>query len=427
MIEKDEYERFELWDNTTNVYDWNKAADKAIVINQGGTYSGKTIGITQNLVDLGLEDCNCTITITSQDLPNLKRDALKEFKTLISDPKVSWLFENPDLELGPFKMINGSVIQFICFQNAKDAEGAKRDYLYVNEAPGLSWDIFFELLKRTNKRTFIDYNPSYEFWAHQELMHREDCQVIISTFMDNPFCSEKKKNEILDYYRKYQETKSEYWLNQWRVYGQGKTGIVSGVVFPNIRRINKFPDQYYLRTNTDGISHVYGLDFGYMSDPTCIGRMGVRAGDQRIVAEEIFYETGYNAFDLPDLFPRLGIRKGIDIIVADSANMEAIDLLVRHGYRMVAAKKDPGSVKAGIDLINKHGLDITVNSENALKEQRSYVYRKTHGRYDKDLPVDRDNHFFDQLRYAATYFIHGWGEIRGKIRRISKPRTAVVI
>ena len=70
---------------------------------------------------------------------------MKEFKTLISDPKVSWLFENPNLELGPFKMINGSVIQFICFQNAKDAEGAKRDYLYVNEAPGLSWDIFFEL------------------------------------------------------------------------------------------------------------------------------------------------------------------------------------------------------------------------------------------------------------------------------------------
>lgn len=426
MIEKDEYERFELWDNTTNVYDWNKAADKAIVINQGGTYSGKTIGITQNLVDLGLEDCNCTITITSQDLPNLKRDALKEFKTLIRDPKVSWLFENPDLELGPFKMINGSVIQFICFQNAKDAEGAKRDYLYVNEAPGLSWDIFFELLKRTNKRTFIDYNPSYEFWAHQELMHREDCQVIISTFMDNPFCSEKKKNEILDYYRKYQETKSEYWLNQWRVYGQGKTGIVSGVVFPNIRRINKFPDQYYLRTNADGISHMYGLDFGRV-DPLCIGKMGVRASDERIVAEEIFYESGFNWLDLPDLLPNLGIRKGIDIIVADSANMEAIDYLVRHGYVMVAARKDPGSVKAGIDVINKHGLDITVNSENALKEQRSYVYRKTQGRYDKDLPVDKDNHFFDQLRYASMYFIYGWGEIRGKIRRISKPRTAVVI
>lgn len=420
-------ERVDLFEDVTNVYHWNKAATKSIVINQGGTYSGKTIGIDQVLIDLGFDDPGCTITVTSQDLPNLKRDALKEFKKLIKGPRVSWLFENPNLELGPFKMINGSEISFICFQNAKDAEGAKRDYLYVSEAPGLSWDIFFELFKRTNKRTFIDYNPTKEFWAHQELMHRDDCQVIISTFMDNQFCTEKKRNEILDYYRKYQETGSEYWLNQWRVYGQGKTGIISGVVFPNIRRISNFPDPYYLRTNKDGLSYIYGLDFGYMSDPTAIGKMGIRAVDQRIVSEEIFYQTGYNAFDLPELFPKLGIRKGIDVVVADSANMEAIDLLVRHGYVMVAAKKDPGSVKAGIDLINKHGLDITINSENALKEQRNYVYRKTHGRYDKDLPVDKDNHFFDQLRYAATYFIHGWGEIRGKVRQIYKPRKAIVI
>ena len=417
----------DIWDKVTDVYWWNKMATKPLVVNQGGTYSGKTIAILQVLIDKGIEEPGSRITITTQDFPKLYDDPLKEFKALIAQEKIKHFFVDIDLNRGVYKMHNGSSYTFRCFDSVGKATGSKRDYLYVSEAWGTPYEIFFELWMRTEKQVFIDYNPSKEFWSHQELMHREDCQTFITTFMDNKFCTDKKRNEILGYYQKYLETKSEFWKNKWMVYGQGKTGIVSGVVFPSVRRINQFPHEYYLISNKDGLSHIYGLDFGYMSDPTCIGKMGVRASDERIVAEEIFYETGYNAFDLPDLFPRLGIRKGIDIIVADSANMEAIDLLVRRGYIMVAAKKDPGSVKAGIDLINKHGLDITVNSENALKEQRNYIYRKTQGRYDKDLPVDRDNHFFDQLRYAATYFIHGWGEIRGKIRRISKPRRAVVI
>jgi phage terminase large subunit len=420
-------ELIDIWDTVTNVYWWNKSTDKPLVVNQGGTYSGKTIAILQVLIDKGLEEPGARITITTQDFPKLYDDPLKEFKLLISSEKVKPFFVDVSLNRGVYRMHNGSAFTFRCFDDVSKATGSKRDYLYVNEAWGTPFEIFFELWMRTEKQVFIDYNPSKEFWSHQELMHREDCQVFISTFMDNPYCSDKKKKEIFDYYLKYQLSKSEYWLNKWRVYGQGKTGIISGVVFPNIRRISNFPDPYYLRTNKDGLSHIYGLDFGYMSDPTAIGKMGIRAADQRIVSEEIFYQTGYNAFDLPELFPKLGIRKGIDVVVADSANMEAIDLLVRHGYVMVAAKKDPGSVKAGIDLINKHGLDITINSENALKEQRNYVYRKTHGRYDKDLPVDKDNHFFDQLRYAATYFIHGWGEIRGKVRQIYKPRKAIVI
>lgn len=419
----------DIWgDNTTAVYAWNKAATKAIVINQGGTYSGKTIGILQVLIDIAIEEPGSTITVTSQDLPNLKRDALNEFKKLIKVPNVAPFFVNNDLEIGPFKMVNGSVIQFVCFQSAKDAEGAKRDYLYVNEAPGLSWDIFFELLKRTNKRTFIDYNPTAQFWAHEELMHREDCQTIVSTFLDNKFCTEKKRAEILQFYTNYLETKSEYWLNQWRVYGQGKTGIVSGAVFPYVKRISHFPDPYYLRKNSEGLSYVYGLDFGYMSDPTAIGKIGVRASDDRIVGQQIFYESGYNAFDLPDLFPKLGIRKGIDIIVADSANMEAIDLLVRHGYRMVAADKRPGSIKAGIDLINKHGIDVTYDSEDWFREQKGYVYRKTAGRYDPDLPIDSQNHMWDLCRYACLYFLHGWGELRtNRVRPVSKPRRYIAV
>ena len=413
----------DIWRDFTSVYEWNNNAKKPIVINQGGTYSGKTIAILQVLINKAITEPDVIITVTSQDLPNLKRDALREFKNLISGESISPFFQNTTLELGPYKLYNGSVIEFVCFQNAKDAEGAKRSYLYVSEAPGLSWDIFFELKKRTEKQIFIDYNPTAEFWAHTELMHLPETQVFISTFLDNKFCTEKKREEIFNLYKKWNETNDEYWLNQWRVYGQGKTGIVSGAVFPNIRRIDKFPDTYYLKTTNSGVSYMYGIDFGYTSDPTAIGKIGIRSENGRIISHEVFYETGVNSFDLPELFPTLGITKN-DWLVCDSANLQAIDLYARKGYNVIAAKKDPGSVKAGIELINKHGLDITYSSSNFLFEQRNYVYRKKEGKYDKNLPIDAHNHGFDLTRYVAAYMIYGWGELRGKIKKPQNKRSA---
>lgn len=417
---------YQIWENYTRVFSWNKAAKKPLVVNQGGSYSSKTISICQVLVDLAIENPGSVITITGEDLPTLKRDALREFKALINSDKVSIFFYNPELDLGPYKLKNGSVIEFVCFQTIQEARGAKRDYLYVSEANGVKWDIFLQLWKRTTVRTFIDYNPSEEFWAHTELMHREDCQTIVSTFMDNKFCSEEKKKDLFNYYEKYLETNDEYWLNQWRVYGQGRTGIISGAVITNAKIIDKFPDPYYLRSNSEGLTHFYGLDFGYTTDPTAIVKIGIRSANERIVGQELFYETGYNSLLLPDLFPKLGIRKGVDIVVADSANMEAIDILAWSGYKMIAAKKDPGSVKAGIETINKYGLDITCDSTNFIKERKNYVYRKTGNRHDKNIPIDANNHCIDPTRYTVNYILFGHGELRGKIIKRPRERTAII-
>lgn len=414
----------DIWDTKTAVYYWNKTATKSLVVNQGGTYSGKTISILQTLIDKLIENPGARATVTATDFPKLYDDPLKEFKALIRQPKVRPFFTDTTLDRGPYRMVNGSEFTFRCFQNFEDAKGAKRQYLYVCEATGLAWDIFDELFTRTEVQTFIDYNPSARFWAHDKLHHREDCQVIVSTFKDNNYLDKKKEKEILAWLADYYETGSEAALNKWKVYGQGKTGAVSGLVIPTWKVINTFPDDYYLRANQQGVRHLYGLDFGYTSDPTAISKTGIRADNNRIVAHEVFYEKGFNAFDLPELLPTLGIRKGIDLIVADSANLQAIDLLARHGYKMIAAKKDPGSVKAGIELINKHGLDVTQTSENALNELSRYIYKKSNGVINKDIPVDAYNHLIDCFRYSCTYFVYGWGELRGKITKIQQPRRA---
>ncbi len=416
--------RVDIWDTVTDVYWWNKATREPIVVNQGGTYSGKTISILQVLIDRAIEEPGARVTVTATDFPKLYDDPLKEFKKLISKPTVSPFFIDHTLDRGPYKLKNGSEFTFRCFQNFEDAKGAKRQYLYACEATGIPWDVFDELMTRTEKQTFIDYNPTARFWAHDKLNHRDDCQLIISTFLDNPYCEDKKRNEILGWFQDYLANGNEDALNKWRVYGQGKTGTVSGMVIPNYKIINKFPDPYFLRSTPDGLTHVYGMDFGYTTDPTTVIKLGVRSENNRLATHQLFYETGFNSFDLPELFPELGIVKGKDIVIADSANLEAIDLLARHGYRMVAAKKDPGSVKAGIELINKHGLDVTQSSDEYLDELKRYKYKKQNGIFNKDMPIDAFNHCIDPTRYAATYFLYGWGEMRGKVKKIQKPRRA---
>ena len=51
MAVKENNPKIFLWDNFTNVYYWNKYCDKKNRANQGGTYSGKTIAILQNIID----------------------------------------------------------------------------------------------------------------------------------------------------------------------------------------------------------------------------------------------------------------------------------------------------------------------------------------------------------------------------------------
>lgn len=417
--------KVDLLDDVSRVFWWNKHTRKRIVVNQGGTYSGKTYSILQVLLSRAIEEPGARILVTAADFPRLEGDCLSVFRKLISTDKISPLFIDISLVQGPYRMINGSEFTFRTFDNREKAKGPKRDYLYVNEASGFSWDIFLELDTRVEKQTYIDYNPSQRFWAHDKLFMRDDCQVFISTFMDNPFCPEDIKRKILGWYESYLKTGNLEDLNQYRVYGQGKTGIVQGVVIPQWTMISNFPDPYYLRSSQDGTHQVYWLDFGYTSDPTSIGRIGFRSENNRIVAHQLFYQTDYNSHDLPELFPELGIQKGKDIIVADSANLEAIDLLARHGYRMVAAKKDPGSVKAGIEAIKKNGLDVTQTSTDLQEELKRYIYKRTNGVINKDIPIDAWNHCIDGIRYAVMYFLYGWGEMRsGKISKVQKPRRA---
>lgn len=207
----------------TNVYWANYNSQKKIIVNQGGTSSGKTYSILQLLITYAIKERN-VITVCAQDIPNIKKGAWRDINNIISD--------NPELNNYILKknesdriiyFINGSIIEFTSFQDAQDAKSGKRDYLFVNEANGITYEIYWELAIRTNKQVFIDYNPTAKFWVHDKLVGNENVDMFISTYKDNPFIPIERGIEL----EKLKQTDYE----RWKVYARGLTGKFEGVLF----------------------------------------------------------------------------------------------------------------------------------------------------------------------------------------------------
>lgn len=382
-----------LFTSYTDVYYWNKESETFITINQGGTSSSKTYSIMQVIAGMAIEKKRI-IQVVGQDFPNLYVGAITDFKRLITDsPLLRECMCNPNLDRGPFKFKNGSVIQFITAQTYQDAKSGKRDVLFINEANGISYEIAFELIARTTEKVFIDYNPNSRFWVHYELEGKKNVEFIISNFTHNQYCPENIKLQIYDWKAEYEKTQSLYWKNKWRVYGLGLTGAVEGTIFDNIQLTDFFP--IYAKNVK------YGLDFGFKNNFTALVKLGYY--NNKMYGKEILYEQALNSVHLAEHLEDIGIPKDAQII-ADPANSEAISILQDKGFNIVPAKKGADSIKTGIELIQSMPLYITKDSKNWLVEVDNYKYKKdTNGKF-TNTPIDAYNDCFDGCRYVYAEF-----------------------
>ena len=149
---------------------------KKVVVNQGGTSSGKTWNILDVLFVLAIQQRGIVITVVGQDIPNLKKGAYRDAKRIWADNATyrAW-FGKPNESDRIFTAANGSIIEFTSYQDEQDAKSGKRDYLFVNEANGIPYEIYWQLQIRTKKKIFIDYNPSARFWVHDKVIGGECC------------------------------------------------------------------------------------------------------------------------------------------------------------------------------------------------------------------------------------------------------------
>lgn len=371
-----------LFDVIGGVYIPNGDERPRFLVNQGGTSSGKTYTIMQRLIVLSLQHPMAIITVCGQDLPNLKVGAMRDLDTILHGnvQLLDWFKVNKSDH--SYRGKNGALIEFKSYADAQDAKNGKRDYLFVNEANGISYEIFWQLAIRTRKQIFIDYNPSARFWVHNNIIGRDDCKLIISDHRSNRFLTEQE-------HRKIEEIEDP---ELWRVYARGLTGKITGLVFTNWGIVDKLPprDEWKME--------VYGMDFGFSSDPTALEHLILAHGE--LWVDEMIYQTGMTNLDIADRCKELGLTRR-DLIVADSAEPKSIQEIHNSGLWIIPATKGADSIKNGIDILKRYRINVTRHSQGIIGNFQQYKWRKSRDGETTNVPIDAFNHGLDAIRYAA--------------------------
>jgi phage terminase large subunit len=361
----------------------NYESDAHIVINQGGSNSGKTHAILLALFYIAYESPKQVITVVGQDIPNLKAGALRDALDIYESSKLfKASVKSYNKSERMFQFNNGSLVEFKSYGDAQDAKSGKRDYLFVNEANGVAWAIYTELALRTRKKIYIDYNPNSGFWVHDNLLGKKDVQLIISDHRHNPFLDKGIRDKI--------ESLKISDVELWKVYARGLTGKVTGLILNNWYLCDAIPP--------DAKFVAAGLDFGFTNDET--GCLIVYKQNGELWIEELFYEKGLTNPDIAKRLKQAGLTKNTEII-ADSAEPKSIEELKRLGWHVKPAKKGADSIKLSIDILKRYKLNITRNSINLRNELARYTWKNDRSGKKINEPVDSFNHLIDPLRYVA--------------------------
>jgi len=353
---------------------------KRIKIIQGGTSAGKTFGILPVLIDKCTRQAGLEVSVVAESIPHLRRGALKDF-TKIMRWTGRYIDDRFNKSLLRYEFGNGSVIEFFSADDASKLRGARRDILYINECNNVTFESYNELAIRTKKEVFLDFNPANEFWVHKELKDEPDSDFIILTYKDNEALDESIVSQIEK--NRDKAATSSYWANWWRVYGLGEVGSLEGVIFDNWKSIDKIPTEAKLI----GI----GLDFGYTNDPTSIIEIYNYNGQR--IANEVVYRTGMVNSDIANMLPNSVP------IYADSSEPKSIEEIRRFGKMIKGVTKGVDSIRFGIDIMQRQEYLVTADSQNLIKELRSYCWDVAKDGTRKNVPIDHFNHAIDALRY----------------------------
>lgn len=209
---------------------------------------------------------------------------------------------------------------------------------------------------------------------------------VFSTFEDN---LENLHQSFIDNLRNYT---GEYYHT-----------IVKGLVSEGVRGriykgwvpIQQMPDLY---------TKFYGLDWGF-NDPVSLIECEVHNKDLYI--KQVVYEPGITNDTLNKLMKAANIPQGAPIY-ADSAEPKDIEDMKSMRWNMIAARKGPGSVLAGIRFIQKYTVHYVDSGTDLIMEYENYKWRANAEKLPTDEPEDKNNHLMDALRYAMDYITEGY-------------------
>jgi len=319
-------------------------------------------------------------SVVAESIPHLKRGATRDFKNIMREQGY-WKDAHWNATDSIYTFESGNQVEFFSSDNGDKLRGARRDWLFMNEANNMTLDAFDQLESRTKKGVFIDFNPTNEFWVFEEVLKkRDDSELIILTYIDNESCPP----EIISTIEARKNRKG--W---WQVYGLGQLGEVEGKIYRDWQIVDEVPHEARLER--------YGLDFGYSNDPSSIVAIYYHNGGY--LADQICYQKGLSNKQIADV---LNSQERRALCVADSAEPKSIDEIQAYGVTITPAEKGPDSVRQGIQLVQDQRISMTKRSVDVIREYRNYLWKTDKDGKILNVPEHQFSHSMDALRYGLA-------------------------
>lgn len=270
----------------------------------------------------------------------------------------------------------------------------------MEEASEFTLDDFTQLTlrlrepKHKKRQLFVMFNPvskvnwTYKQWFDpQAEIDTTRVAVHHSTYKDNRFLDEENIRTI----ENLKKTNPAY----YKIYTLGEFATLDKLVFP------VFQKQRLHATDLVDIPSYFGLDFGFVNDPSAFIHVKVDQKNKRLYVLEEYTKKGLLNNEIARVIKQMGYSK--EVITADAAEQKSIAELKRDGIaRVRPAKKGPDSVIQGISFLQQYQLVIDDRCVKLIEELENYTYqkdRKTNEYINK--PVDSYNHCIDAIRYAV--------------------------
>ena len=272
--------------------------------------------------------------------------------------------------------------------------------IWVEEATEVEYNSYKELTKRLrgdsdfkgNKRITISFNPILKsHWIYSEFFqnweddkkeyHDDSISILKTTYKDNKFLTADDiaslENETDPYY--------------YNVYTMGNWGVLGAVIFKNWR----VDDCSEIRKTADNYKN--GCDFGFATDPATVVRTHYDRKHKKIYILDELYQPGLTNDLLAKEIKRI---TGYEYIVCDSAEPKSIQELKNYGIAALRARKGKDSVLHGIQWLQQQEIIIDTSCQNTKNEFSQYKWKEDNAGNAIPIPIDKNNHIIDALRYA---------------------------
>lgn len=273
-------------------------------------------------------------------------------------------------------------------------------WMWIEEAYEITREKDFDMLDESIrgmtdnglfKQITITFNPWNEkHWLKKRFFDKKDDDILAITtnYMCNEFLDEDD--------RKLFENMRIKNPSRYLVAGLGNWGKSEGTVYERWRE-ERFDIKKLLKEKN--LQTVFGLDFGYVNDPTALFCGAVDKEDKQIYVFDEMYEKSLSNEEIYKRIESMGYRK--EKIRADSAEPKSIDRLRGLGLSGIRrAKKGADSLRFGIDKVREYEIVVHPMCVNFITEISNYAWGLDSGGNRMNIPMDDFNHLMDAMRYA---------------------------